>query len=108
MGDFWDQQLLQLVRFGFPLDFNHQCPLKCDKINYSSATKYPNDIKAYLQEECHYKAILGPFDDNPIPECHYSPFMTRDKLGSQHRRVIIDLSWPHDFSVNAGIHKDSY
>ena len=34
--------------------------------------------------------------------------MTRDKPGSENRRVIIDLSWPSENSVNAGIHKDSY
>ena len=25
---YWDQQLLQLLRFGFPLDFNRSCPLQ--------------------------------------------------------------------------------
>ena len=34
--------------------------------------------------------------------------MTRDKPGSKHRRVIIDLSWPLGSSVNAGIDKASY
>ena len=27
MKDYWDQQLLQLLRFGFPLDFNRNGPL---------------------------------------------------------------------------------
>ena len=34
--------------------------------------------------------------------------MTRDKPGSKHRRVIIDLSWPPGSSVNASIDKASY
>ena len=34
--------------------------------------------------------------------------MTRDKPGSENRRVIIDLSWPIGSSVNSGIDKDSY
>ena len=34
--------------------------------------------------------------------------MTRDKPDSPHRRVIIDLSFPHGNSVNAGIAKDIY
>ena len=28
LKDYWDQQPLQLLRFGFPLDFNRNCPLK--------------------------------------------------------------------------------
>ena len=108
LSEYWDQQLLQLVTFGFPLDFNRQCVLKADKTNHASAEKHPADVEAYLNEEKQYKAVLGPFDKNPLPSCHYSPFMTREKPGSDHRRVIIDLSWPHENSVNAGIHKDSY
>ena len=34
--------------------------------------------------------------------------MTREKSGSDKRRVIIDLSWPKGVSANDGIHKDSY
>ena len=34
--------------------------------------------------------------------------MSREKPDSPHRRVIIDLSFPHGTSVNAGIAKDIY
>ena len=34
--------------------------------------------------------------------------MSREKPDSPHRRVIIDLSFPHGTSVNAGISKDIY
>ena len=108
LSEYWDQQLLQLVTFGFPLDFNHQCVIKADKTNHASAVKHPADIETYLKEEKQYQAILGPFKENPIHNCHYFPFMTRDKLGLENKRVIIDLSWPPENSVNAGIHKDSY
>ena len=52
--------------------------------------------------------FLSPFDSSPIDNCHYSPFMTREKTGSVNRRTIIDLSWPMESSVNAGIDKNSY
>ena len=55
-----------------------------------------------------FKAIVGPFPEHPCDNGHISPFMTRDKPGSKHRRVIIDLSWPLGSSVNAGIDKASY
>ena len=72
------------------------------------ATQFPTHVDAYLVEEKQFGAILGPFTKNPITNCHYSPFMTRKKSGSDNRRVIMDLSWPKDCSVNAGIDKNSY
>ena len=34
--------------------------------------------------------------------------MTRHKPNSENRRVILDLSWPRDESVNAGVDKNGY
>ena len=39
---------------------------------------------------------------------HTSPFMTRPKPGAPHRRVIIDLSFPHGQAVNSNISKTQY
>ena len=86
-----DQQLLQLIRFGFTLSFNRKCKLLSDNKNHSSAIEYPDDIQTYLDEEKHYGTILGPFDSSPIPNMHFSPFMTREKPNAPNRRVIIDL-----------------
>ena len=108
LKDYWDQQLLQWLRFGFPLDFNRNGQLHCEGGNHSSATQYPKDVDAYIQEESMYGAILGPFKENPIKNSHTSPFMTRNKPNYDRRRVIIDLSWPLGASVNAGIGKDTY
>ena len=106
--DYWDNQLIHLLEYGFPLDFNQDCKLYCEHKNHSSANDHPEHIDAYLQEERQFGAILGPFKTNPIPDCHSSPFMTREKSHSAKRRVIIDLSWPKHASVNAGVDKDSY
>ena len=108
LKDYWDQQLCQLIEFGFPLDFNRKCDLECDKGNHKSALDFPGDVDAYIAEELEFGAILGPFSESPIPYSHSSPFMTRAKPNSDRRRVIIDLSWPLGASVNAGIDKDSY
>ena len=108
LKDYWDQQLLQLLRFGFPLDFNRNSQLHCEGGNHSSAIQYPKDVEAYIQEETSYGGILGPFKENPIESSHTSPFMTRNKPNSDRPRVIIDLSWPLGASVNAGIDKDTY
>ena len=105
---YWDSQLIDLLYFGFPLDFNRGSPLQWEGSNHKSATEYPGDIEAYLTEELQYKAIVGPFDHHPCPGGHISPFLTREKPNSDNRRVIVDLSWPLGQSVNAGIDKTSY
>ena len=105
---YWDTQLLDLIRFGFPLDFNRQSILRWEDKNHTSALQFPQDVDAYLEEEVKFKAIKGPFQNCPIPNCHFSPFLTRENSNAAHRRVIIDLSWPKDASVNLGIDKNSY
>ena len=102
----WDTQLIELLRFGFPLGFDRKSVLQCDHNNHSSAIDCPQDIEAYLSEEIKFVAILGPFASDPIPQCHKSPFMTREKPNSIHRHVVVDLSWPKGSSVNTGVNKD--
>ena len=108
LKDYWDQQLLQLLRFGFPLDFNRNCRLKNEIGNHTSATQFPGNVDEYIEEESKYGALLGPFKENPIAHSHTPPFMTINKPNSDRRRVIIDFSWPHGAFVNSGIDKDTY
>ena len=61
----------------------------------------------YIQEELSHQAIIWPFNEMSF-KMHVSPFMTKDKAGSNTRRTIIDLSWPKGASVNDGVLKDSY
>ena len=105
---YWDTQLIQLLAFGFPLDYNRNFSLSSDRNNHASAVQFPDHVDAYLKDEIAHGAILGPFTKNPIEKCHYSPFLTREKSGSDKRHVIVDLSWPQGLSVNAGIDKNSY
>ena len=65
-------------------------------------------MQAYLREEKEFGAILGPFQKAPIDNLHVSPFLTWDKPGGSHRRVIVDLSFPLGYSVNAGVQSDTY
>ena len=78
------------------------------RVNHTSAVQYPEDVPVYLSKELHHGAIIGPFENSPISGCHISPFMTCEKSNSNNRRVIIDLSWPHGHSANAGVDKTSY
>ena len=96
---YWDRQ------FGFPLGFNRTCPLKRDKENHKSAVEFPNHVTKYIGEEQKFGAIVGPFENPPIQNLHYSPFMTRNKPNSDNRKVILNLSWPRGESVNAAVEK---
>ena len=105
---YWDRQLLECLKFGFPLGFNRTCSLSHDKDNHKSATQFPDHVTRYIEEEKQFGAIIGPFDKPPIKNLHYSPFMTRHKPNSNNRRVILDLSWPKGESVNDGVEKNGY
>ena len=101
--DYWDYQLPYFLKFGFPLDFNpvNDKNLVSAEENHSSATKFPEHVKKYIEIEKEHKAIFGPFTLPPYGEStHVSPFMSRDKPDSENRRIIIDLSWPAEASVN--------
>ena len=105
---YWDKQLLYLIRYGFPLDFDKNSKLAKNSDNHKSALMFPTDIDQYLTEEMEFGAIVGPFSEPPLTNFHTSPFMTREKPGGDHRRVIMDLSFPHGLAVNSKISKDSY
>ena len=81
--DYWDKQLPYLIRYGFPLDFDTGVDLNHTEVNHPSAKHHVPDVKAYLDEEVKYKAVLGPFREAPYPDLHISPFMTRDKPGAK-------------------------
>ena len=107
MADYWDQQLVDLLEFCFPLNFDRNFELQSTEKNHASGRDHVYDIQCYIQEELQHGAMLGPFDQKPLP-LHISPFMTREKPDSEVRRTIVDLSWPKNFSVNAGVMKDTH
>ena len=106
--NYWDKQLPLLIRYRFPLDFNPASPLQHEEVNHASANLFTRDVLHYLQEETSFKAILGPFGTPPIRNLHISPFMTRPKPSSDHRCVIIELTFPKGQSVNQGVSSDQY
>ena len=55
-------------------------------------------------------SIIRPFQQNPLTvDLITSPINTTEKKGSPvKRRIIMDLSFPHGKSINAGIDKDVY
>ena len=66
LSNYWDQQLCDLLEFGFPLDFDRSCKLDSIEENHASANENMEDISQFLEEEMQYQAILGPFHSKPI------------------------------------------
>ena len=92
LRDYWDTQLLNLMEFGFPLNFDTTTELISTEENHASTKQFSSHVQTYIWEELKYGAILNPFKHKPIP-LHISPFMTRDKPYSDTRQTIVDLSW---------------
>ena len=107
LSNYWDQQLCDLLEFGFPLDFDRIYQLHSIEENHTSVNENMDYISKFLHEEMQYQAILGPFDSKPI-DMHISPLLVRDKQNSTSKRTIMDQSWPKGASVNNGVAKDIY
>ena len=73
---YWDQQLVDLIRFGFPLDFDRNSTLLSSCQNHASATEHVHHVDAYIAEELKYGAMYGAFYQLPFP-VHVSPLMTK-------------------------------
>ena len=108
LRSYWDSQLPKLIHYGFPLDFNYSNPLQSSTKNHPSALDFKADVQAYLKEEIKHNAIMRPFNEPPFANFHCSPFMTRPKPAADHRRVIVDLSFPQGASVKACIASNTY
>ena len=78
LKNYWDQQLPDLIAFGFPLDFDRSKMLTSSFGNHTSAKQHGVHIDRYIQEELEYKALYGLYQSVPF-EVHVSPLMTREK-----------------------------
>ena len=83
-----DTQLLDLLEFEFPLGYDRSRSLQATEVNHTSALKFPDHIKKYLQMEMAFGTIYGPLDSKPF-NMHVSSFMTSEKVGSTKLGVIV-------------------
>ena len=74
LSDYWDQQLVDLIEYGFPLDFDRSFQLGHILDNHTSALQFSDHVDQYIAEELQHGALLGPFDHKPC-SLHVSPFM---------------------------------
>lgn len=115
LRDYKDIAVCDFLQFGFPIGFKgDESKLNSlDQLwkyrNHRGATDFPDEINAFLEKESKNEAILGPFKSNPF-SCNLvaSPLNSVPKKDTTERRVILDLSFPKNNSINSSIDKDEY
>ena len=75
--------------------------------NHFSAVSFKQAIEGYINKNVQCQALLGPFNESPIPSLCFSPLMSVPKEGVN-RRVIVDFSFPPGKAINDGISKSVY
>ena len=108
MQGYHDTQILDFLKFGWPIDHDGREVNSIPPRNHDSATRYGNEVHDYLRKELAYGATIGPFARSPFQEPGLSPLSTRPKRGSEERRIIVDMSFPPGRSINDGIDKHTY
>ena len=108
LHEYSDRDLVDFLAYGWPINFDRRVPLQPTGVNHPSATQHSANIDFYIATELGFGALAGPFAGPPVSGSHTSPLMTRPKKGSEHRRVIVDLSWPDGASINDGITSNCY
>lgn len=102
-----DSWLIQLVRFGFPLQYKGDPDPMGGKIceNHASAKAYRKHVNNFIQNERDNRTILGPYKELPFQWASVAPMMTRPKSDPNKRRIIVDFSFP-DGGINQHIDKN--
>jgi len=108
-----DQHLVAFVldklRNGFHMGFQHTKKLKSAKSNKPSANQHPEVIDRYLAREVSLGRVARPFSSPPFPNLHVSSFGVIPKKGQPGKwRLIVDLSSPGGLSVNDGIDPNKF
>ena len=102
------ENVLDFITYGFPTGYAGPISNTLDTTNHPSATNFPEHIEEFISKELSLKGVVGPYAQPPFaPWCHVSPLMSREKGDTGKRRVITDMTFPPEKSVNAFIVKNS-
>ena len=100
------RDILDWLRFGVPLGYCGPVAASDSFTNHPSALKFPSHVDEYIEKELSLGAIIGPFESPPFEWIRQGPILTREKSDGR-RRIVIDLSFPSDTSINAYIKKNT-
>ena len=99
--------LLSGINQGFRIGFDNNTRLESAHANMLSAEQNPKVVTEYLHKEQQARRIVGPLPmTNFVKVVHTSRFGVIPKKRQPGKwRLILDLSFPAEHSVNAGIDK---
>ena len=103
-----DRQVIQFLKYGFPVDHNRHTGVTKQVSNHKGATEFETQVKCVLDKEVFMGGTLGPFATPPFETVCFSPLNSVPKKNVEQRRLILDLSFLEQNSINAGIPKDTY
>ena len=81
-----------VLRFDFNYDNDYYNPLHTTLKNHSSASMFREHVKACLQEEMDFGAIIGPYEHPPIEGLHVSLFLSRATSWSSNKELLLILN----------------
>ena len=109
LSDYSDQIICDYLEFGWPVGYSRESLPVTKPKNHKSAIDFYECVDKYVSTEVKVGSLAGPFQIEPfnVPLA-FSPFQTVLKKGSNDRRIVCDLSFPFENSVNSGIPKNEY
>lgn len=97
--------LLSGLKFGFNTGIQSPPAHSFICKNLRSALANPEAVTAAIQEEVRKGYLIGPFDTPPFPKFRISPIGIVEKKYSTKKRIIVDLSAPHDDDDNPSLNE---
>ena len=98
--------LLDGMKNGFRIGFNHLRKTRATKRNMKSAYQHPEVVERYIDNEVRLGRVRGPLQPEDAAGVHISRFGVIPKPHQPGKwRMIVDLSHPEGLSVNDGIDK---
>lgn len=66
LAHYHDKELWQYLRYGWPIGYHKHSPPASLEENHQSATQHLQDVRAFINKELSYGALVGPFDSSPL------------------------------------------
>ena len=96
--------ILRGIAAGFRIGFQYgTVDCRAATRNWPSVAQCSQKISEYLAEECASGRVLGPFPREMAPMVHINRLGAVPKSTPGKYRLIVDLSYPENKSVNCGI-----
>jgi len=104
-----DKDICNFLEFGWPINHSSILQDNTDPNNHGGVNGYLQQIDDYLIKEIDNGSVIGPFKVNPFGiKITVSPLNAVPKKDTQEPRVILDLSYPTDSSINSGVSVTNY